>query len=149
MKKEVKIKTFLLKVFLSKIILSIIILSYILSSSLSYASTSKRTALENVTKTTSYYEDNIGWITDKSVLEEGLKYFYKETGVQPYILFVEYSEEFWDEDDTFDEDVACAYLEEIYEETFEDEGHFIFAYFECENDNKNELNRYISILKWL
>ncbi len=77
----------------------------------------------------------------------GLEDFYNETGVQPYVLLVEYSSAYWNEDGTIDSTSADEYLETVYSETFTDEAHFIFAYFQCENDSLSEMDgdfRYLS-----
>ena len=63
-------------------------------------------------------------------LIEGLEDFYKETGVQPYILFIPYSSNYWN-GNSLDTNKADSYLEDVYKSTFQDEGHFIFAYFQC------------------
>ena len=130
-------------------ILIIIIVMMVLSILFSFAgsrneyssvtkNTTERTALEGVVSKTDWYEDNIGWISSKSTLISGLEEFYKETGVQPYILFVEYSSDLWN-GNTLNSTAADEYLEEVYAEKFTDEGHFIFAYFQCANDSKAEM----------
>lgn len=109
-------------------------------------STKQREKLQGVVTKTEWYEDQIGWITSEKVLIEGLEDFYKETGAQPYVLLVKYSEEFWN-GSNLDASKADEYLNSIYEEKFEDEGHFIFAYFQCERDYKQEMEgefRYLS-----
>ncbi len=109
-------------------------------------STKEREPLEGVVTKTDWYEDNIGWISSSNTLISGLEDFYKATGIQPYVLFVAYSDEFWN-GTNLDADAADEYLNEVYEEKFEDEGHFIFAYFQCENDSKQEMEgefRYLS-----
>lgn len=108
--------------------------------------TKERQALSGVVNKTDWYDDQIGWITNKSVLINGLEDFYKATGVQPYILFVAYSSQYWN-GTNINATVADNYLESVYSSTFTDEGHFIFAYFECENDTKGEMEgefRYLS-----
>lgn len=106
----------------------------------------ERTALNGVVLKTDWCEDNIGWITSKDTLISGLEDFYKKTGIQPYILFVPYSVEFWNGNNINVEKVN-EYMEKIYSEKFKDEGHFIFAYFQCRNDSKSEMDgefRYLS-----
>ena len=104
----------------------------------SVKNTTERTPLVGQVNKTDWYEDDIGWITERTVLIEGLEVFYKETGVQPFVLFVPYSEEYWN-GNNFVDDTAQAYLEQIYSEKFTDEAHFIFAYFECRQDSKQEM----------
>ncbi len=36
-----------------------------------------------------YFEDDLGWITSPEKLEIGMKEFYKDTGVQPYLYIVD------------------------------------------------------------
>lgn len=100
--------------------------------------TTERVALKGVVSKTDWYQDDIGWITSKNKLIKGLEKFYNETGVQPYILLVPYSAEYWNGDE-LNGTKADEYLEKVYKEKFKDEGHFIFAYFECENDSKAEM----------
>lgn len=33
-----------------------------------------------------WFEDYIGWITNSSKIKQGLRMFYRETGVQPYVI---------------------------------------------------------------
>lgn len=106
----------------------------------------ERTALSGVVSKTDWYDDNIGWVSSKNTMISGLEDFYKKTGVQPYILFVPYSEEYWKGSD-IQVTKADTYLEKVYKEKFKDEGHFIFAYFQCKNDSKSEMDgefRYLS-----
>lgn len=108
--------------------------------------TTEREKLVGVVSKTDWYEDQIGWISSKNVLIEGLEDFYNETGVQPYVLFVSYSSDFWN-DSTLVPTEADDYLEDVYNEKFTDEAHFIFAYFECKNDSRTEMDgefRYLS-----
>lgn len=108
--------------------------------------TTQRVALNGAVSKTDWYEDDIGWITSKNTLISGLEDFYKKTGVQPYVLFVPYSAEYWNGND-INATKADAYLEKVYSEKFTDEAHFIFAYFQCKNDSKSEMDgefRYLS-----
>lgn len=108
--------------------------------------TKERTALSGVVNKTDWYEDRIGWISNRSTLISGLETFYNKTGVQPYILFVPYSSEYWS-GDSINATTADSYLETVYSSKFSDEGHFIFAYFQCRNDSKSEMDgefRYLS-----
>lgn len=100
--------------------------------------TTERTALVGSVKKTDWYRDDIGWVSSKSVLIEGMEYFYNETGVQPYYLLVPYDKELWKEDVLLAEK-ADEYLEKFYEDTFDDEAHFLFAYFEAKNDSRSEM----------
>lgn len=106
----------------------------------------ERTALSGVVSKTDWYEDNIGWVSSKNTLISGLEDFYKKTGIQPYVLFIPYSEQYWN-GNNINVTKADEYLEKVYKEKFKDEGHFIFAYFQCRNDSKSEMDgefRYLS-----
>lgn len=108
--------------------------------------TTKREALHGVVSKTDWYADNIGWVSSKSTLISGLEEFYKKTGVQPYILFVPYQSKYWN-GSNLQVDKANELLEQVYSQKFKDEAHFIFAYFQCANDSKSEMDgefRYLS-----
>lgn len=105
-----------------------------------------REKLDGVVTKSDWYEDQVGWVSSEKVLIGGLEDFYKETGAQPFVLLVKYSEDFWNGSNLNVEE-ADKYLNSIYDQKFEDEGHFIFAYFQCENDSKQEMDgefRYLS-----
>ena len=109
-------------------------------------STKERVALSGVANKTEWYNDQLGWISSKSVLVSGLEDFYKQTGIQPYILLVPYSSQYWN-GSTINVTAADNYLESVYNSNFSDEAHFIFAYFSCKNDSKAEMEgefRYLS-----
>lgn len=138
--------------FIGSIIVIIIILFIIAAVSTNNNSsqvpknTKQREALSGAVNKTDWYEDQIGWITNKNVLISGLEDFYQETGIQPYVLFVPYSSSYWN-GSNFNATSADAYLENVYSSKFDDEAHFIFAYFECQNDSKSEMEgefRYLS-----
>lgn len=75
---------------------------------------------------TGYYTDNLGWIQNSTKLTSGMKKFYQETGVQPYLYLASQKE--------ID---AAGGLEKLanglYDELFTDEAHFLFTYSEDEN----------------
>lgn len=109
-------------------------------------STKVREPLQGVVTKTDWYEDSLGWISSEKVLISGLEDFYKETGIQPYVLFVPYQSDLWNEN-VLNPTKADDYLNKVYEQKFEDEGHFVFAYFQCQNDSKQEMEgefRYLS-----
>ncbi|MBQ9720852.1 MAG: TPM domain-containing protein [Oscillospiraceae bacterium] len=85
-------------------------------------STVSRTKLDAkyVTRT-AFYEDSTGWITSSSKLEKGLKAFYQETGVQPYLYVTE--DVNGDTNPSSSEmDAFCA---QLYDKLFDDEGHIL------------------------
>ena len=77
---------------------------------------------------TKYYTDQLGWINNETKLLSGLKYFYKETGVQPYLYLT----------DTIngshfptDNDLE-SFAADLYDELFTDEAHLLLVIFEYE-----------------
>ncbi len=117
------------------------------SSSESSGNSIKRTPLSGQVHKTEWFQDNIGWVSNKSVLIQGLEEFYKKTGVQPFVLFVPYDETFWNEDGSINGNATDEYLENFYTDNFTDEAHFIFSYFAIENDDLSEMDgefRYLS-----
>lgn len=91
-------------------------------------STIERTKLESsqCQKVDTWYQDDIDWIHDEKTLLKGLKDFYNQTGVQPYL---------WITDNingkakptTSDFESA---LQAKYDELFNDEGHLIVCFME-------------------
>lgn len=100
--------------------------------------TTKREPLQGIVMETDWYEDELGWIHDGDLLIDGLGYFYSDTGIQPYIVLMESSDEFWQ--DSFHSQAAYEYLEELYDQKFSDESHLIFAYFSSLDDSEEEVN---------
>ncbi|MCD8355725.1 MAG: TPM domain-containing protein [Clostridia bacterium] len=88
-------------------------------------STVERKALPagSVTET-AYYTDEAGWIIDSGELTRGMKSFYKETGVQPYLYIIE--------DLNGDTSPSTSeledYAEELYNELFTDQAHFLLVF---------------------
>ena len=107
------------------------------------SNTTQRTPLSGAVSKTSWYDDQIGWIRNERDLVSGLEDFYKETGVQPYVLLVPYEAKYWNEsDDESSLNILQAnnYLENYYKQKFKDEAHFIFAYFSCRNDSRSKMD---------
>ena len=75
---------------------------------------------------TRYYTDKIGWINNETKLLSGLKHFYKETGVQPYLYLT----------DTINgshsptESELESFADGLYDELFTDEAHLLVVFFE-------------------
>ena len=71
---------------------------------------------------TAYYTDADGsWIRSPSTLERGMRAFYEETGVQPYLYILPNGES-----TSISELTQRA--ETLYEELFDDEGHFLLVF---------------------
>ncbi len=86
------------------------------------ASTVNREALSASAVTqTAYYTDEAGWIASSDVLESGMSYFYEKTGVQPYLYLLPNGT-------TTSTDELAQMAEELYDELFTDEGHFLVVF---------------------
>ena len=73
---------------------------------------------------TDYYQDDLGWIEEPETLLAGLKEFFSHTGVQPYLRLAAPVSA------TNTNDECNAFAEKLYDELFQDEGHFLLAYIE-------------------
>ena len=104
----------------------------------STASTAKREALPpgSVNETDYFTEDN-EYMKDPILIEEGLKHFYKLTGVQPYLHF-ETSTDFIFNYDYHDLNIyrnLVAYTRYLYSKLFTDESHLlVVAYADYNSD---------------
>lgn len=74
---------------------------------------------------TAYYTDEGGWFSNRSQLESGMKAFYRETGVQPYLYLLPNGA-------STSTSELTAYAEELYPQLFTDEGHFLLVF--CDDD---------------
>lgn len=77
---------------------------------------------------TDYITDEAGWINNETRAEEGLRYFYDQTGVQPHLLITT------DIPGTSTASPAEieAYAEDFYDENFTDEAHLLLIFYEPE-----------------
>ena len=78
----------------------------------------------SMSKETSYYTDNLGWIRKPAKLESGMKEFYKATGVQPHLYIAGDVEG----DDYPDNIKVEAWMDKTYDELFTDEAHLMFLF---------------------
>lgn len=93
------------------------------------ASTVERTALDtSISEATEYYTDEGDAITLEYTLTNGLTYFYEETGVRPYIYFLP-------EDSAMDAETLASLAEELYDDLFSDEAHFLVVF--CGDSSRN------------
>lgn len=76
--------------------------------------------------------DEIGWFDNIPKTERRLQSFYKETGVQPYIVLHRYDSSF-----TTDAEKE-AYAKKYYADNIKNEGTFLFMYF-AEQDTDNDV----------
>ena len=76
--------------------------------------------------------DEIGWFDNIPKVERRIRYFYKETGIQPYIVLHRY-----DSSLTTDTEKE-AYAKKYYADNIKNEGTFLFMYF-AEQDTDNDV----------
>ncbi|MBR1764829.1 MAG: hypothetical protein IJ746_05495 [Ruminococcus sp.] len=90
-------------------------------------STVDRDKLESTTlRETTYYIDDLGWITNSSTLESGMKHFYKETGVFPMLIITD--------NDGSEYGSLEKYANAMYDKHISDDAHVLVLF--CE---KNEV----------
>lgn len=90
------------------------------------ASTVQREALPaGSVQETGYYTDDGGWISSPSTLEAGMRQFFEETGVQPYLYILPNGASSSTQE-------LSQYAQQLYSQLFQDEGHFILVF--CDNN---------------
>lgn len=75
---------------------------------------------------TEYYTDELGWINNQTKMEEGLKYFYQKTGVQPYVVIIDKV----NGSHNPNESELDSYANALYDQLFADEAHLLFVFYE-------------------
>ena len=75
---------------------------------------------------TAYYTDELGWIVNSGALTSGMRSFYEETGIQPYL----YITDSVDGSHSITIQALSDYSARLYEELFTDEAHFLVVF--CE-----------------
>lgn len=80
---------------------------------------------------TGYYTDELDWISNRTVMERGLKNFYHKTGVQPYV----YITGTVNGDDQPTQKELQAFTEGLYDQLFTDEAHLLLVFFENTNED--------------
>lgn len=91
------------------------------------ASTVQREALPaGAVNETAYYTDELGWIGNRTKLEAGMKNFYKETGVQPYL----YITDSVNGNHSPSQAELESFATEQYDALFTDEAHLLLVFFE-------------------
>ena len=97
------------------------------SSSIAKSTVAREALPSNAVTETGYYTDADGdWIHDQSELTAGLRKFYQETGVQPYVYILPNGES------TSVSDLKSR-AEALYPQLFSDEGHFLLVF--CDDGN--------------
>ncbi|WP_440894815.1 TPM domain-containing protein [Amphibacillus sp. Q70] len=75
---------------------------------------------------TDYYTDELGWINNQTVMLNGLRHFYNETGVQPHVYITDNVD---GSSNPSDEEIAD-YADDLYSQLFTDEAHVLLFFFE-------------------
>lgn len=88
--------------------------------------------------TTDWYTDELGWIQSGTNLEAGMKQFYQQTGVQPY-LYITDTVNGTNYPTSADMEI---YASQLYDELFTDEGHILLLFYEY-NSNGNYKSQYV------
>ncbi len=92
------------------------------SSSIAKSTVAREALPSNAVTETGYYTDADGdWIHNQSELTAGLRKFYQETGVQPYVYILPNGES------TSVPDLKSR-AEALYPQLFTDEGHFLLVF---------------------
>lgn len=73
-----------------------------------------------------FYEDDPDWISRESELTKGLKSFYQNTGVAPFVYITDGSK-------GTSTDELTTFTQDYYDEHFSDEAHFILAIYDDGN----------------
>lgn len=79
-----------------------------------------------VTRTDWYTDADGDWVHSAGRLTEGLEHFYEKTGVQPYVYILPNGT-------SSSEEELTARAEQLYDELFQDEGHFLLVF--CDDGN--------------
>ena len=82
--------------------------------------------------TTGYYTDNLGWIDSVTDLESGMKSFYQETGVQPYL----YLTDTVNGNPSPSEGEMQEFAMQLYDELFTDEAHLLLVFQEYNSNGQ-------------
>lgn len=90
-------------------------------------STPREALPASATVETAYYTDADGdWVHSPSAIESGLRHFYQETGVQPYVYILPNGSE-------TSTSVLEQQAQDAYDSLFQDEGHFLLMF--CDTGN--------------
>ncbi len=96
------------------------------SASTNTESTVERTALpQGSAQETPYFTDEGSWISNAKALESGMRQFYMDTGVQPYLYILPNAS-------VRSQAELTRMSEEFYDENMPDEAHFVVFF--CDND---------------
>ncbi|WP_051588750.1 hypothetical protein [Ruminococcus sp. NK3A76] len=117
------------------IVFALYILAEVISSSAGSAldggiqrSTAQREKLESsaLVESDDYYSDRLGWIKSSKTLEDGMEYFYEQTGVQPFLVITDSI----GGSGIYSEDQMERFANDVYDQEFEDEAHLVVVFYE-------------------
>lgn len=80
---------------------------------------------------TDYYTDDANWVENQTVMVDGLRHFYNETGVQPHVYIT--TEINGSSNASMNE--VEEYTNELYDELFTDEAHLLLMFYEGSPSN--------------
>lgn len=106
-------------------------------------STIEREALpEGSVNETEYFTDQAGgWIGNQTVMTDGLRHFYNETGVQPHVYI---TDNINGSTSPTSEELA-EFSNNLYDELFTDEAHLLLVFFQAsEDDYGNYMDYYVA-----
>jgi len=117
------------------IIVAMIILGFIVSSfdtSVGASTVAREPLSQGMVKETGYYTDEAGWIIDEGSLISGLKAFYNETGIQPYLYIASKIPSASSRPTGQD---MQTYAQLLYDKLFTDEAHFLLVFYDYDDGN--------------
>ncbi len=76
-----------------------------------------------------WIDDELGWLSSQSTVKNAMDSFYKETGVQPYLIITDNID---GKGAALTDDEVESYLENVYDSLYDDEGHMILLFIEYE-----------------
>lgn len=113
---------FILAIWLLIIVGGLLVMPLLMGGGGIQASTHERERLPASAVTeTDYYTDQDGWFSNRSRLESGMRQFYRDTGVQPYLYLLPNGT-------TTSVPELTELAQTLYPQLFTDEGHFLLVF---------------------
>lgn len=81
---------------------------------------------EGLVNETPYYIDTLNWIQDPATMEDGMRHFYQETNIQPFVYIMDNL----DGDPNPNPDDLEAFTRDLYNELFTDQAHLLVVHFD-------------------
>lgn len=107
---------------------------------ISTGSTREKLDAADCVESSEWIDDQAGWLSNQNKVINGMKSFYEQTGVQPYLVIAD--EINGTKDYTADE--VESYMRDLYDELYQDDGHLILLF--CE-PYENEYDPYLLVGK--